>query len=83
MGKEKQAGEKNPSANDTNQGFEIIDNKMALDAYQPMAERRMGEQMNLPILYFTQLMGIALGIQERHLGLNRLLVSPAKVLARA
>ena len=57
--------------------------QMALDAYQPMAERRMGEQVDLPVLYFTQLMGIALGIDERHLGLNRLLVSPAKVLARA
>jgi heterodisulfide reductase subunit B len=57
--------------------------QMALDAYQYQAERRLGEKINLPILYFTQLMGVALGIDEGQLGLNRLFVSPARALARA
>jgi heterodisulfide reductase subunit B len=56
--------------------------QMALDAYQSKIERQMGEQMNLPILYFTQLMGLAMGIDERRLGLGRLFVSPARVLAQ-
>ena len=55
--------------------------QMALDAYQSRVERRLGERLDLPILYFTQLMGLALGIDEGRLGLGRLMVSPAKALA--
>jgi heterodisulfide reductase subunit B len=57
--------------------------QMALDAYQSQAERRLGEQIDLPVLYFTQLVGVALGIDEGRLGLNRLVVSPSRALARA
>ncbi len=56
--------------------------QMALDAYQSRVERRLGERLDLPVLYFTQLLGLALGIDERGLGLERLVVSPAKVLAQ-
>lgn len=56
--------------------------QMALDAYQSQVERRLGERLDLPVLYFTQLMGVALGIDEGQLGLGRLMVSPAKMLAR-
>jgi heterodisulfide reductase subunit B len=56
--------------------------QMALDAYQSKIERQRGEQMNLPVLYFTQLMGLALGIEERRLGLGRLFVSPNRVLSQ-
>ena len=56
--------------------------QMLLDAYQSQVERRLGEQLDLPVLYFTQLMGLALGIDEGQLGLGRLIVSPAKALAR-
>ncbi len=56
--------------------------QMALDAYQSRVERRLGERLDLPVLYFTQLLGLALGIDERDLGLERLVVSPAKVLAQ-
>ena len=55
---------------------------MALDAYQSRVERQLGEQLALPIFYFTQLLGLALGIDERLLGLERLIVSPARVLAQ-
>ena len=56
--------------------------QMALDAYQSKIERQMGEQINLPVLYFTQLMGLALGLDERRLGLGRLFVSPSRVLSQ-
>jgi heterodisulfide reductase subunit B len=56
--------------------------QMALDAYQRKIEQQMGEQMNLPVLYFTQLMGLALGIDERRLELGRLFVSPNRVLSQ-
>jgi len=56
--------------------------QMALDAYQSKIEQQMGEQVNLPVLYFTQLMGLALGLDERRLGLGRLFVSPNQVLSQ-
>ena len=56
--------------------------QMALDAYQSQVERHLGESLDLPVLFFTQLVGLALGIDEKRLGLGRLVVSPAKALAR-
>ncbi len=55
--------------------------QIALDGYQPRIERYLGEQLDMPILYFTQLMGLAFGVAEEHLGFERLFVSPEKVLA--
>jgi heterodisulfide reductase subunit B len=55
--------------------------QMALDAYQSKVERRLGERLGMPVLYFTQLMGLAMGIDDRHLGLGKLFVSPTKVMA--
>lgn len=57
--------------------------QMVLDAYQYQVEGRLHERFDLPILYFTQLMGLAMGIDERRLGLNKLFVSPAPVLGPA
>ena len=54
----------------------------ALDLYQHKAERALKQTLDLPILYFTQLMGLALGIDEEQLGLNRHIVSTAPVVAR-
>ena len=56
--------------------------QMALDAYQSQVERHLGYSIDLPILYFTQLVGLALGIDSRRLGLDKLFVSPTKVLSR-
>ena len=52
----------------------------ALDLYQKKAEKVLGRPLNLPILYFTQLLGLALGIAEEHLGLERHIVSTQPVL---
>lgn len=54
----------------------------ALDAYQAKAERAMGRALDLPVLYFTQLMGLALGLDERTLGLNRHIVPTDKIVLR-
>lgn len=45
-----------------------------LEAYQKKAEKTYNERLNIPVVYFTQLLGIALGIPEDRLGLNRLLI---------
>lgn len=55
--------------------------QMVLDAYQPRIARKLGEELDLPVLYFTQLLGVALGLDAAVLGLQRLLTPPRAVLA--
>jgi heterodisulfide reductase subunit B len=45
-----------------------------LDMRQKDIEARFGTTLGIPVLYFTQLIGLALGIPERSLGLDRLFV---------
>lgn len=54
----------------------------ALDTYQGKAERAIGQPLNLPVLYFTQVMGLALGLDPVSLGFERHLVSPKQELVR-
>lgn len=53
-----------------------------LDMRQPQVNRRYGTTFELPVLYFTQLIGLALGLPHADLGLSKLMVSPQKLLAR-
>lgn len=52
-----------------------------LDMRQPDIAAKYGEKYDLPIFYFTQLMGVAFGLSDDSLGLNKLLVDPMPVLA--
>ena len=52
-----------------------------LDAFQSMVNSKFKTNYNLPVLFCTQLIGVALGIKPDALGLNRNIVSPMKVLA--
>ena len=51
-----------------------------LDAKQRAVERELGTRINIPVLYITQLIGLALGISPERLGLHRLITSPAPLL---
>ena len=51
-----------------------------LDLRQSQVNKRYKTNFDLPVLYFTQLVGLALGIGARELGLNKLIVSPTKLL---
>ncbi len=42
-----------------------------LDAYQAEIRKQSGEQIDMPILYFTQVLGYALGGDPKKLGLHR------------
>jgi heterodisulfide reductase subunit B len=53
---------------------------MNLDTRQDAIRREWDEDLEMPILYFTQLLGIAMGFSPRALGLKRLMVSPFPVL---
>ena len=52
-----------------------------LECYQTKMGDMFGEPVDIPVVYFTQLMGVALGIPQKTLGLKRLFVSPAAVFA--
>jgi heterodisulfide reductase subunit B len=53
---------------------------MALDARQIDVEKEYNEKIDMPILYFTQLIGLALGIDPKKLGLDKNFVSTQKLL---
>ena len=52
-----------------------------LECYQGEIGRKFGESVTLPVIYLTQLMGMAFGLDDRELGLHRLFVPPARVPA--
>lgn len=53
-----------------------------LDLRQKGIEKRLGKKFNLPILYFTELLGLALGLNMHELGLSKHIVDPCKLLQR-
>jgi len=52
-----------------------------LDAYQSLVNSQFRTRYNLPVLFVTQLVGVALGIPAEELALSRNIVSPKRVLA--
>jgi heterodisulfide reductase subunit B len=42
-----------------------------LEAYQPKMKKIYGEDVSMPIVYFTQLMGLSFGLDPKSLGLHR------------
>jgi heterodisulfide reductase subunit B len=55
--------------------------QLNLDAYQSMVNKKFKTNFNLPILFFTQLMAIAFGIDSKAVGLKYNIVPADKVLA--
>jgi heterodisulfide reductase subunit B len=53
-----------------------------LDAYQSRVNKKFKTSFNLPVLFFTQLMGVAFGLEEKELGLKTGVVPVGKVLAK-
>jgi heterodisulfide reductase subunit B len=45
--------------------------QMNLAAYQDRLSAQFGRDLHIPVLWFTELLGIALGLDEKTLGLNR------------
>ena len=52
-----------------------------LECYQQSVNQEFGTNFEVPILYFTQLVGLALGIPPKKLGIGKELVSALPVLA--
>jgi len=53
---------------------------MMYDFNQPRIERAFNEKFNLPVLHYTQLLGLAMGFQPEEVGLNQLRVKPVDLL---
>ena len=51
-----------------------------LDLQQPLAEREVGRQLQMPVLHLPQLVGLALGLAPKELGLSRHVVRPTAVI---
>ncbi|MCZ7397311.1 MAG: CoB--CoM heterodisulfide reductase iron-sulfur subunit B family protein [Candidatus Methanoperedens sp.] len=56
---------------------------LQLDAKQKAVESRFNIKIDMPIIYFTQLIGLAMGISPEELGLDKHLVSTDKLIAKA
>jgi heterodisulfide reductase subunit B len=56
---------------------------LMLDAKQKALEQKRGHEIGIPVLYVTQLVGIALGLSPEELGLEMNSVSPMSVVERA
>ena len=46
------------------------DCQLMFDANQKQAETTVGAKLNVPVIYFTQLLGLAMGVEEKKLGLQ-------------
>lgn len=56
--------------------------QLNLDAYQESVNKQFGTDYNIPILYFTQLMGLAFGIPAEDLGIGKEFVDARPALAK-
>lgn len=52
-----------------------------LECFQGKVSKMFGEDVKIPVMYFTQLMGMAFGINDKELGLHRML-SPSLSLVK-
>lgn len=55
---------------------------MSLDIYQERAGKAVGAKLDLPVLHLPQLIGLAMGIPAKELGLSRHLISVDSILKR-
>ena len=54
-----------------------------LECYQSEVNRELGTDFAIPVLYFTQLMGVAMGVAPKKLGIGKELIDAKPVLACA
>ncbi len=51
-----------------------------LDLQQPLAAREVGRELGLPVLHLPQLVGLALGLDPKELGMSKHVVRPTSVI---
>jgi heterodisulfide reductase subunit B len=55
---------------------------MNLDAFQGDMESQYGKKVNMPILYFTQIAGLAMGLSPKALDLDKHFTDPTPMLSK-
>lgn len=55
--------------------------EMNLEAYQPRVNKMFGTSFDIPVMYFTQLAGLALGADPKRLAIDKQVVSCDRVVA--
>jgi heterodisulfide reductase subunit B len=50
-----------------------------LECFQGEMNKKFNDTIEMPIIYFTQLLGMALGIPDRELGIDRSFINPSRV----
>lgn len=53
-----------------------------LECYQTAVNEEFGTDFKMPVLYFTQIMGLALGLPRKQLGIGSELVSAAPIFSQ-
>jgi len=56
--------------------------QLNLDAFQPQVNQMFGTNFHMPVLFFTQLMGLAFGFSQNQLGIGSEIVSASAALRR-
>jgi succinate dehydrogenase / fumarate reductase cytochrome b subunit len=51
-----------------------------LDLQQPLAAKQVGRDLGLPVLHLPQLVGLALGLSPKELGMNKHVIRPTSVI---
>jgi succinate dehydrogenase / fumarate reductase cytochrome b subunit len=51
-----------------------------LDMQQPLAEKTVGRELGMPVLHLPQLVGLALGLEPKDLGMSKHVVKPTAVI---
>jgi succinate dehydrogenase / fumarate reductase cytochrome b subunit len=51
-----------------------------LDLQQPLAAKAVGRTLDMPVLHLPQLVGLALGLEPKELGLQQHIVKPTSVI---
>lgn len=51
-----------------------------LDLQQPLAAKQVGRKLDMPVLHLPQLVGLALGLSPKEIGLQRHVVKPTSVI---
>jgi succinate dehydrogenase / fumarate reductase, cytochrome b subunit len=51
-----------------------------LDLQQPLAEKVVGRDLGMPVLHLPQLVGLALGLEPKELGMSKHVVRPSSVI---
>lgn len=55
---------------------------MMLDAKQPDIEKKLNVKVEMPVVYISQLLGLALGVEPNKLGFNKNIVSTKEILGK-